>query len=1471
MSDAVSIPDFAAQLAELVRNTELTTEELAAELATLWGTTENIVLLFQQMQAVIAIRSDILSAFQAALGLKGTVASVSALPAVAAERDAYKIENVLDAKDGHLYVRVAGAWTDLGRLTGSVGRSAYEVAVANGYEGTEEEYAQDPINKAVLAATAADDANLVRIATDEVREETLAAKAAAEEAADLATTRAEAARVVIDAGLTFVFSSTTADANPGVGKARFSFAAATLGLAGTIYVNKAFAGGGDASTWIANLTTSTNPTSKGELTLRQIDDPTKFVTAYVQDVTDASTYAKISIQVAATNNPAGVFADGVKLAATFAKAGNTGAAGAAGSSAADAERINDRKRAYLPRELHITTGNNSAARATRAWSSGVDVWTMPIGGDAWWEIEPNLQNGFTFTVGDVVSLAVERVSGTPSAITVEQYNGSTLVGSAVNMTLKGDFWTLEGQTIAATVTKLRLRIKNLGMPDPLVFKPPRFVRAPYFLQEPVASEGLLRQIVDFQDGQTASNLWASPTFEIAAGAPTQTGGVFTLAAGDYMRLRLPNPSLPVGTVVTALLKATRASAYRRLSLGESANTTPPGSTKSFSRIGNTDWYVATMTVGEVVPAGPAYFFILADNRDPSDLSATAAALTIRADEITLAVGSTPVMPRPPSAVSAALSGLLTSAAAMVDGEKSRAQGDRFGDRRRAYFPVRAGTAAGNSGGASLTRAWSSGSDQLTMTTGGDAYWEFAPVHINGAMKTRFAVGDLVALAVEAVSGAPTSITVEQFNGSTLVGSATTMVLKGDYYVVEEQTVAATVTKIRVRIKNTSATPFVFRAPQFVRSRYFLPFPHSTEIFERQGVGFAEGQAASSIWANPMLVNLIGTPTYAGGVYTFPAGSQGYIRCPMVGLTAGDQLTALIKVGRTGALRQLDFGEAVSTSNPPSPTSFARIGNTDWYRASFIVGEQVSGPTYFSIFVDNRNPADGSEVAADLTIASTDISVVKGDTPVVPRVPGPVKAAIAAASAITVLVDTTGSDALTGDTKATAVASITRALALGATRIGLRAGQDHRTTGISFSELNSAALFSYKVAGDTADKARVLGSVNIPAASFTADGTYPALYGAPVTTPVNPGCVWEIAGGVPARMGVLSSTTGYRPYPTMAASKAAAAGVAGGCWYDAAGGKIYVRPYGDDMTGKSYEVPVCASVMTVTGVAEFTWGGVDIQYGASHCANVSRTSMAFKNIAYGRSGADDGVHLADSAFIGAGLYAIDCGDDAIGTDSNVVLRATQCYFQDGAGDHVAPHGSNHDIEIDGVTSVNAGKISFVTIGVNAKIRLRNWVERGAYTFAIQVRPNNGAYGAGSTLVELDNCSFETALDFAKDTAALSLRARNVSTPKLFWGGDDADVQRARLRGSADSGLRVDAGVLTATDVEIRRAGVYGIDLRGGELIMKGGSVLRSATGIRQVAGTLTLDANDPVNVYGNTAQFSGVSGGDQAKTVSVAAV
>lgn len=192
---ALGIADFTAQLAALQAQAIAGTidqEELADGLRDLWTASENIPALFDQMQQVIDVKAAILTAWQAALNVKGQVASVSALPADAPDRDAYQLVNPADPLDGHLFTRVAGVWTDIGQLAGGRGSSAFEVAVAVAEEAgqtppaDEAAFIQSLRQPALDAADAADD---VRIATQAVQNDTLEVKEQAEAVIESATNK----------------------------------------------------------------------------------------------------------------------------------------------------------------------------------------------------------------------------------------------------------------------------------------------------------------------------------------------------------------------------------------------------------------------------------------------------------------------------------------------------------------------------------------------------------------------------------------------------------------------------------------------------------------------------------------------------------------------------------------------------------------------------------------------------------------------------------------------------------------------------------------------------------------------------------------------------------------------------------------------------------------------------------------------------------------------------------------------------------------------------------------------------------------------------------------------------------------------------------------------------------------------------------------------------------------------------------
>jgi hypothetical protein len=130
---AISNTALAAATVELARQykaEEIDEAGYATGLAALWVEANSAVpALGEKIDAQLAIKADILTAWQAALNVKGQVAAVSGLPAEAEDRDAYQLVNPADPLDGHLFTRVAGVWTDIGPLGGERGASAFDVAV----------------------------------------------------------------------------------------------------------------------------------------------------------------------------------------------------------------------------------------------------------------------------------------------------------------------------------------------------------------------------------------------------------------------------------------------------------------------------------------------------------------------------------------------------------------------------------------------------------------------------------------------------------------------------------------------------------------------------------------------------------------------------------------------------------------------------------------------------------------------------------------------------------------------------------------------------------------------------------------------------------------------------------------------------------------------------------------------------------------------------------------------------------------------------------------------------------------------------------------------------------------------------------------------------------------------------------------------------------------------------------------------
>lgn len=122
-------------------------------------------------------------------------------------------------------------------------------------------------------------------------------------------------------GKTFVFSTTTADADPGAGKIRFNNA--TFASITEIYVDALDASGADVSTWLESLDDASNALTRGTLRLQSsasVDIYREF--QITGNVVDKSGYYLIPVTPLATS---GAFSDDMELVERFVQAGNDGA------------------------------------------------------------------------------------------------------------------------------------------------------------------------------------------------------------------------------------------------------------------------------------------------------------------------------------------------------------------------------------------------------------------------------------------------------------------------------------------------------------------------------------------------------------------------------------------------------------------------------------------------------------------------------------------------------------------------------------------------------------------------------------------------------------------------------------------------------------------------------------------------------------------------------------------------------------------------------------------------------------------------------------------------------------------------------------------------------------------------------------------------------------------------------------------
>jgi hypothetical protein len=201
--------------------------------------------------------------------------------------------------------------------------------------------------------------------------------------------------------LEWLFSTTTADADPGTGNLRFNNA--TFASITQLFFDNSERIGTDVSSWLDSFDDSTTSGNKGTLTIRDVVDSTKFAIFQVTGaVVDGTGYRKVP--VTPINSGGLSLANGARVSVAFSRAGDLGATGTTGP-----------------------TGPGYAATSTTSFLIG-------IGSKAF-----TTQAGLAYTVGARVRASSAANTANFMEGLVTAYSGTTLT---INVTLIGGSGTL---------------------------------------------------------------------------------------------------------------------------------------------------------------------------------------------------------------------------------------------------------------------------------------------------------------------------------------------------------------------------------------------------------------------------------------------------------------------------------------------------------------------------------------------------------------------------------------------------------------------------------------------------------------------------------------------------------------------------------------------------------------------------------------------------------------------------------------------------------------------------------------------------------------------------------------------------------------------------------------------------------------------------------------------------------------------
>lgn len=526
------------------------------------------------------------------------------------------------------------------------------------------------------------------------------------------------------------------------------------------------------------------------------------------------------------------------------------------------------------------------------------------------------------------------------------------------------------------------------------------------------------------------------------------------------------------------------------------------------------------------------------------------------------------------------------------------------------------------------------------------------------------------------------------------------------------------------------------------------------------------------------------------------------------------------------------------------------------------------------------------------LSITEVAVFNGDgPPATMKVPAVVRTALASSGAsVAYVVD--GADAGSANgSSAAPYPSIDAAVAAGWRVISIPADGNVYTHKKLTASGGRFELRTHLVESSGYTIGMAFGGRKLTSADFASVGGYTNLKRTALTTVHAPRALWmqDDATGELTLLGTVRTQAeapgNHRPYAQKSLSLAAAEAASAGAWAIDSG-FLYVNGVASGKTylvgDEQYAVQVDAGGVYLSSVRNM--GGADgcIRTNGGQVNFVGRAEIGWSG--YSALDAQDSVITFDDLY---SAYAGD-GQDAMQCDRNTVIVGRRFHAFKPSGDGLSPHFFNVDVRIDHVEFEDCGKHGFVPVGVKSRFRFGTIHERGSFGQAIYVLPvTSEAYGEGDVSFHADEINAERPVFFdlagGPANTKLTVKVGRLNGAPLVASAragtsDPSDDQHcsvriehheAHFRGANVVGIQCSDAALDWRG-KITGSATHAILMTGGTARVAG-NLLRNGTGIFQTGGTLTLSLSDPLNVFGNTTNFNGVSSGDQANTLSVQAI